>query len=50
MKNYTITINNKTYPLIARNNNEAIKLAGSFAKNIDNGAASLIDENGNRII
>ena len=50
MKNYTIKINNKIYPLIARNNNEAIRLAGAFSKNIDNGVTSLIREDGRVII
>ena len=50
MKNYTMTVNNKTYPLIAKNNNEAIKLAGSFGIKADDGVTSLIDEDGNRII
>ena len=50
MKNYTMKVNNKIYPLIAKNNNEAIKLAGSFAKNADYGVTSLIREDGKVVI
>ncbi len=50
MKNYTITVNNKTYPLIAKNNNEAMKLAGSFGIKADNGIKSLIRKDGKVVI
>ncbi len=50
MKKYTMKVNDKTYPLIARNNNEAIRLAGTFGIKADYGVTSLIREDGKVVI